>query len=258
MITLPAGSRSFRGSHPTPVAAHQRPSGRSHSTRTDRSTITAPTPTRSRTQISPGIHGATQHPNDHNHSPPPLTPAPVQISEPGTPRETRRLAADAGAARRAPAPRERGEAQRRSAPQPWGRAVRSVALRGAHAPDGRADRPEGRRAQAAAHQRDDAGSAPVSPPGSRRCPRCAQHGRGLEGGAAAFVDPAVRGRARLVHRASPAHGVCGRSAGDHVQRRSRSVFGRPLGAAPPAGVLLAGHRCVQAWHRRGRWRSRMT
>ena len=82
MITLPCGSRSFRDSHPQPVAAHQRPSGRSHSTRTDRSTITSPTPTRSRTQISPGIHGATQHPNDHNHSPPPpLTPAPVQISD---------------------------------------------------------------------------------------------------------------------------------------------------------------------------------
>src|SRR5256885_5394913 len=60
---LPICSRSFRGSHPTPVAARQRPSGRSHSTRTDRSTITSPTPTRSRTQISPGIHGATQHPN---------------------------------------------------------------------------------------------------------------------------------------------------------------------------------------------------
>jgi hypothetical protein len=81
MITLPAGSRSFRGSHPTAVAAHQRPSGRSHSTRTDRSTITSPTPTRSRTQISPGIHGATQHPNNHNHSPPRLTQAPVQISD---------------------------------------------------------------------------------------------------------------------------------------------------------------------------------
>ena len=81
MINLSAGSRSFRGSHPTPVAAHQRPSGRSHSTRTDRSTITSPTPSGSRTQISPGIHGATQHRNHHNHSPPPLTPAPVQISE---------------------------------------------------------------------------------------------------------------------------------------------------------------------------------
>src|SRR3954447_15263406 len=66
MIKLPAGSRSFRGSHPQPVAAHQRPSGRSHSTRNDRSTITSPTPTRSRTQISPGTHGATQHPNHHN------------------------------------------------------------------------------------------------------------------------------------------------------------------------------------------------
>jgi hypothetical protein len=71
-------------------------------------------------------------------------------------------------------------------------------------------------------------------------------------------DPAVHGRARLVHRSSPAHGVCGRSAGDHVQRRSRSVFGRPSGGAPPARVLLAGHRCVAGMAQRGRWRSRMT
>src|SRR5829696_6874765 len=66
--TLPASSRSYRGSRP-PAATHQRPSGRSHSTRTDRSTITSPT-TRSRTQISPGIHGAEQDPIERNHSPP--------------------------------------------------------------------------------------------------------------------------------------------------------------------------------------------
>jgi hypothetical protein len=78
--TLAASSRSYRGSHPDQVAAHQRPSGRSHSTRTDPSTITSPTPTRSRTQISPGIHGDQQHPDHHNHSPPNLTPTPVQIS----------------------------------------------------------------------------------------------------------------------------------------------------------------------------------
>jgi hypothetical protein len=78
--TLPASSRSFRGSRPR-AAAHQRPSGRSHSTRTDPSTITSPTQTRSRTQISPGIHGAVQHPDYHDRSPPePLTPGPVQIS----------------------------------------------------------------------------------------------------------------------------------------------------------------------------------
>ena len=77
--TLPASSRSFRGSRPR-AAAHQRPSGRSHSTRTDRSTITSPTP-RSRTQISPGIHGAQRLTTDHNHSPPPFTEAPVQISD---------------------------------------------------------------------------------------------------------------------------------------------------------------------------------
>jgi hypothetical protein len=90
--TLPASSRSYRGSHPEQVAAHQRPSGRSHSTRTDRSTITSPTPTRSRTQISPGIHG-DQHPDHHNHSPPTLTQAPVQIS--GSARSQRTAAAGA-------------------------------------------------------------------------------------------------------------------------------------------------------------------
>jgi hypothetical protein len=77
---LPASSRSFRGSHPR-VAAHQRPSGRSHSARNDRSTITSPTTTtRSRTQIGPGIHGAIPDPMHHNHSPPALTAARVQIS----------------------------------------------------------------------------------------------------------------------------------------------------------------------------------
>ena len=40
--TLPASSRSCCGSRPR-AAAHQRPSGRSHSTRTDPSTITSPT-----------------------------------------------------------------------------------------------------------------------------------------------------------------------------------------------------------------------
>jgi hypothetical protein len=91
MITLPTSSRRLRGSHPQQVAAHQRPSGRSHSTRTDRSTITSPTTTRSRTQISPGIHGDDQHPNYHNHSPPRrLTRDPVQIS--ATPRPSSRSA----------------------------------------------------------------------------------------------------------------------------------------------------------------------
>ena len=57
--TLPASSRKCCGSRPR-AAAHQRPSGRSHSTRNDPSTITSPTLTGSRTQISPGIHGADQ------------------------------------------------------------------------------------------------------------------------------------------------------------------------------------------------------
>src|SRR5919108_523192 len=78
--TLPASSRSCCGSRPR-TAAHERPSGRSHSTRTDRSTITSPNRTRSRTQISPGTHGATLHPDHHDRSPPELlTQAPVQIS----------------------------------------------------------------------------------------------------------------------------------------------------------------------------------
>jgi hypothetical protein len=77
--TLPAGSRKCRGSRPT-AAAHQRPSGRSHSNRTDPSTITSPTLTGSRTQIRPGIHGAQRQTTHHNHSPPPLTRARVQIS----------------------------------------------------------------------------------------------------------------------------------------------------------------------------------
>ena len=80
MITLPASSRSFRGSHPhgggppkteRPESLH----------RNDRSTITSPTTTtRSRTQISPGIHGAIPNPTTHNRSPPALTRARVQIS----------------------------------------------------------------------------------------------------------------------------------------------------------------------------------
>jgi len=37
--------------------------------RNDRSTITSPT-IESRTQISPGIHGARHHTINHNHSPP--------------------------------------------------------------------------------------------------------------------------------------------------------------------------------------------
>src|SRR4051794_33948576 len=73
MITLPASSRSCCGSHPR-VAAHQRLSGRSHSARNDRSTITSPTAetTRSRTQIRPGIHGAIQVATPHSRSPPGL------------------------------------------------------------------------------------------------------------------------------------------------------------------------------------------
>ncbi len=76
---LPTSSPKPCGSHAS-VAAQQRPSGRSRSTRNDRSTITSPT-IRSRTQISPGIRGANHDPINHNHSPPTLDKgAPVQIS----------------------------------------------------------------------------------------------------------------------------------------------------------------------------------
>jgi hypothetical protein len=80
--TLPTSSRNCRGSRPR-AAAHQRPSGRTHPTRTDPSTIPSPT-TKSRTQICPGIHAARRHTTEHNHSPPQhLTDAPAQISGSG-------------------------------------------------------------------------------------------------------------------------------------------------------------------------------
>ena len=61
------------------AAVHQRPSGRSRSPRIDPSTITSPTPGSS-TQISPGVRGTIGPTPPHNHSPPDLTEARVQIS----------------------------------------------------------------------------------------------------------------------------------------------------------------------------------
>jgi len=84
--TLPASSRSYRDSRPR-AALHQRPSGRSRSPRIDPSTITSPA-TRPSTQISPGVRGTigpTGASPLHNHSPPRLTKAPVQISGSGVP-----------------------------------------------------------------------------------------------------------------------------------------------------------------------------
>jgi len=80
--SLPASSRSDCDSR-RPAAVHQRPSGRSRSPRIDRSTITSPA-TRPRTQIRPGVRGTIGPPPAtalHNHSPPHLTEAPVQISD---------------------------------------------------------------------------------------------------------------------------------------------------------------------------------
>jgi hypothetical protein len=76
----PAGSQKCCDTRP-PAAVPKRPSGRSRSPRIDRSTITSPA-SRPRTQIRPGARGttaptATAEP--HNHSPPTLTTAPVQI-----------------------------------------------------------------------------------------------------------------------------------------------------------------------------------
>jgi hypothetical protein len=68
--TPAAGSRNDDGSRPRAVT-HRRPSGRSHPTRIDPSTITSPT-TRSRTQISPAVRGGN-HPRPHhtdNRAPP--------------------------------------------------------------------------------------------------------------------------------------------------------------------------------------------
>ena len=86
--TLPASSRNCRGSRPR-AAAQQRPSGRSHSTRTDPSTITSPTH-----QVAdpdkPG-HPRSQ-PASHRTQPLPpqrLTRAPVQISSTRAPRHRR-------------------------------------------------------------------------------------------------------------------------------------------------------------------------
>jgi hypothetical protein len=101
--TLPTSSRSCCGSR-SRAAAHQRPSGRSHPTRTDPSTIPSPT-TRSRTQIRPGIHGARRHATERNHSPPhDLTHAPAQISSSAP---TRMSSFAAGRARPEQQPRNR-------------------------------------------------------------------------------------------------------------------------------------------------------
>ena len=130
MITLPASSRSFRGSHPSAVAAHQRPSGRSHSARNDRSTITSPTveTTRSRTQISPGTHGAIRNLVHHNHSPPALTSARVQISASGRPRRPPGLAVRRSMFRHSTLARLSSVSRRSRLPLPSGEAGRSIAV----------------------------------------------------------------------------------------------------------------------------------
>jgi hypothetical protein len=74
---------------------------------------------------------------------------------------------------------------------------------------------------------------------------------GLQGHPAAFVRPAVHLDASRAHSALVAGGGRWRSSGDHPESRSRLVFRRPLGAAAPARLCLAGHRApaglAQAW-----------
>src|SRR5215216_5711769 len=71
--------------------------------------------------------------------------------------------------------------------------------------------------------------------------------------AAALVRPAIGGRACGVgdRRRCPVANLTARSGEYLVLCCARPVFGGPLGAASPARVLLAGHRCLagaaQAW-----------
>ena len=85
-------------------------------------------------------------------------------------------------------------------------------------------------------------------PSSRHRP-----GKPLGVEAAALVRPAVRIQACIERgacgvgncdgdrRPGPGRNRSARSADDHLQCRSRPIVGRPLGAATPARVLLAGH-----------------
>src|SRR3982750_4224318 len=74
---LPASSRKCRETHPTRAALLKRPSGRSRLLRDDPSTISSPA-TQAADPDKPGPPRSDRQP--HNHSPPALTWARVQIS----------------------------------------------------------------------------------------------------------------------------------------------------------------------------------
>src|SRR3954451_3951411 len=76
---LPTRSQIVLPDPPGVAALPKRPSGRSRLPRSDPSTISSP-PTTPRTQIRPGVRGAIRSTDiPHNHSPPTLTNAPIQI-----------------------------------------------------------------------------------------------------------------------------------------------------------------------------------
>jgi hypothetical protein len=77
--TLPAGSRMCRESRPTRAALLTRPSGRSRLLRNDPSTISSPARAAADPD-KPGRPRSDRQPQPHNHSPPALTRAQVQIS----------------------------------------------------------------------------------------------------------------------------------------------------------------------------------
>src|SRR3954454_15822861 len=74
---LPASSRKCRETRPTRAALLKRPSGRSRLLRNDPSTISSPATTAADPD-KPGRPRSDRNP--HNHSPPDLTSARVQIS----------------------------------------------------------------------------------------------------------------------------------------------------------------------------------
>src|SRR3954454_1750187 len=76
---LPTRSQIVLRDPPGVAALPKRPSGRSRLPRSDPSTVSSPATT-PRTQIRPGVRGAIRSTDiPHNHSPPTLTNAPIQI-----------------------------------------------------------------------------------------------------------------------------------------------------------------------------------
>src|SRR3954469_6594648 len=79
-LTLPASSHKCRETRPPRTALPRRLSGRSRLLRNDPSTITSPAPTAADPD-KPGRPRSDRHRQPHNHSPPALTRARVQIND---------------------------------------------------------------------------------------------------------------------------------------------------------------------------------